>query len=78
MCSKRSIKNRIGVLKQLSRWSDFDSPEAYFQRPGPWDDKDMNSLFEANKAWRERMKSIDPNFFKYHELGHSPKVNLLS
>ncbi len=57
-----------------TRWSEFNTFEKYFQRPGPWDDKDLDSLLKANKAWSGRMKSADSEFFTHHEIGHAPKI----
>ena len=49
------------------------NPE-YFNRPGPWDDKNLDSLLSANKAWAERMKNVNPNFFEDQKKGHWPKI----
>ena len=48
--------------------------EEWFNRPGPWDDKDLGSLLKANKAWRERTIATNPNFFEFNKMGHSPKI----
>lgn len=57
-----------------NRWSAYGNFEDYFNRPGPWDEKDLDSLLKANKAWTSRMTQTDPEFFKHHELGHAPKI----
>ena len=45
----------------------------YWNRPGPWDEKDLGSLLSANKAWASRMKG--QGFFKdATERGHAPKI----
>ncbi len=54
---------------------DYKSFEEYFHRPGPWDEKDLEPLLKANKAWNTRMVKSDPDFFRQHELGHAPKVD---
>lgn len=30
----------------------------YFNRPGPWDERDLSSLLSANKAWAKKMVMI--------------------
>jgi hypothetical protein len=30
----------------------------YFNRPGPWDERDLSSLMSANKAWAQRVVII--------------------
>jgi hypothetical protein len=32
-------------------------------------DLDLDNLLAGNKAWAERMKASDPNFFKSHSMG---------
>ena len=46
----------------------------YFNRPGPWDEKNLDSLLSANKAWAKRMVTQNPNFFEDQKLGHYPKI----
>lgn len=46
----------------------------YFNRPGPWDDKNLNSLLDANKTWRARMLEQNPQFFEDQKKGHFPKI----
>lgn len=46
----------------------------YFKRPGPWDDKDLGSLLDANKAWSNRMIKENPGFFEDIKKGHAPKI----
>jgi carbonic anhydrase len=48
--------------------------EAYFNRPGPWDCKDLGTLLDANKAWANRMTVTQPNFFEEIKRGHAPKI----
>ncbi len=48
--------------------------EQYFNRPGVWDEKNLDSLFEANKAWAKRMVIQNPDFFEDHKKGHAPKI----
>ena len=51
-----------------------DISDAYFNRPGVWDDKNLTSLFEANKTWASKMK-VDGHFSaETAERGHSPKI----
>ena len=50
------------------------NPEEYWNRPGPWDEKDLGSLMDANKRWASRMNSYNPNFFSDHKMGHAPKI----
>ena len=46
----------------------------YENRPGPWDDRDLGTLLDANKAWSKRMVSERPDFFKELKKGHAPKI----
>jgi carbonic anhydrase len=46
----------------------------YFNRKGPWDEKDLGSLLDANKAWKQRMIHQQPDFFKEIKRGHAPKI----
>lgn len=43
-------------------------------RPGPWDDKNLGTLKEANRIWAERMRAENSDFFVTKEQGHSPKI----
>jgi len=64
-----SIKNHPKHINKLSN-IDMD----YFNRPGPWDEKNLESLLHANKAWANRMVNEDPNFFEDQVKGHFPKI----
>lgn len=46
----------------------------YFNRPGPWDDKSLNCLLDANKKWTRRMAAEKPDFFEELKKGHAPKI----
>jgi len=46
----------------------------YFNRKGPWDEKDLGSLLNANKAWKQRMIHHQPDFFNEIKRGHAPKI----
>jgi len=46
----------------------------YFSRPGPWDESDLSSLLDANKAWSARMTASNPDFFNDFKMGHAPKI----
>eukprot|EP01040_Poterioochromonas_malhamensis_P010332 gene10332-11239_t len=46
----------------------------YFNRPGPWDDRDLHTLLDANKAWAHRMSAEKPGFFDEIRRGHAPKI----
>ena len=48
--------------------------DTYFNRPGPWDEKDLDSLMGANKAWISRMVTEQPDFFEEIRKGHAPKI----
>jgi carbonic anhydrase len=50
------------------------SSEEYWNRPGPWDEKNLGSLIDANKKWASRMTTNNPNFFSDHKIGHAPKI----
>ncbi len=44
----------------------------YWNREGPWDERDLGSLLNANKAWAQRMKG--QGFFEQSSKGHAPKI----
>ncbi len=46
----------------------------YLNRAGPWDDRTLNCLLDANKAWSNRMVIEKPDFFKELKKGHAPKI----
>ena len=46
----------------------------YFNRPGPWDERDLSSLLNANKAWSRNMARIKPGYFEELSRGHAPKI----
>ena len=48
--------------------------EAYYFRPGVWDEKDLGSLLDANKRWAQKMVADKPTFFEEHKQGHAPKL----
>lgn len=50
-----------------------DPNNEYANRPGFWDEPDLAPLFDANKAWVNRMNQREPQFFN-NMKGHSPKV----
>ena len=52
----------------------FSTDPSYLNRPGPWDDRTLNTLLEANKAWCKRMVTEKPDFFKELKKGHAPKI----
>jgi carbonic anhydrase len=72
--------NSEGLLKRLhltksSRTALSSAPDVdFFNRPGPWDDKDLKSLMNANKMWAKRMAEDQPGFFDEIKKGHAPKI----
>lgn len=38
--------------------------DAYWNRPGPWDEPNLDSLISANKRWSQRIKQSAPEFFE--------------
>ncbi len=60
-------RNRINSLLEMT-------DEDYVNRPGPWDDRTLSSLLDANKAWSKRMVVEKPDFFKEMKKGHAPKI----
>ena len=47
---------------------------AFFNRAGPWDDKNLDTVITANFAWRKRMVLDQPTFFDEIKRGHAPKI----
>jgi len=46
----------------------------YFNRAGAWDDKNLDTLLNANKKWSNRLKKEQPTFFEEIKKGHAPKI----
>lgn len=63
---KETVKGRSAVVKKLGV-----DPE-YYYRPGPWDEKNLGSLLDANKAWARKMR--DQGLFMHKSKGHAPKI----
>jgi len=70
---KRTVKGSTSLTTR-AKSGPGDATKDYFNRPGPWDDKELNSLLSANKKWRERVLTKVPDYFEYNKLGHSPKI----
>lgn len=78
--SQAFLLNHSGFRKTMRRFgSDVNSgtgqieEDSYFNRAGPWDDKNLCSLLDANKAWAYRTRIESPGFFE--ELKHhAPKI----
>lgn len=71
--SYQSKWNQIRAQKGISAaGNDFDAD--YWNRPGVWDEKNLESLLHANKAWARRMVTENPAFFDEHKKGHAPKI----
>mmetsp|Transcript_4207 Transcript_4207/g.4316 ORF Transcript_4207/g.4316 Transcript_4207/m.4316 type:complete len:282 (-) Transcript_4207:252-1097(-) len=51
-----------------------DVLEEFVNRPGPWDERGLDSLMSSNKKWAERMAVENPAYFETNRLGHSPKI----
>mmetsp|Transcript_32992 Transcript_32992/g.33600 ORF Transcript_32992/g.33600 Transcript_32992/m.33600 type:complete len:339 (-) Transcript_32992:6-1022(-) len=68
--ARNFFKNSVGLGNQQSIYYYTD----YSNRPGPWDEKSLDSLLDANKRWTQKMVDIDPSFFENHKLGHYPKI----
>ena len=77
ICIKCFLHNPSQISKNFATNSKVSLnmiDEQYFNRPGAWDEKDLDSLFEANKAWAKRMVNQNPDFFEDHKKGHAPKI----
>lgn len=77
----RSISKTACLLRPLSTKTPEKDPRPsaavaaeYFNRPGPWDDKNLRPLIEANKVWADRMEKDNPEMFEDIRKGHSPKI----
>jgi len=69
-----NIKN-YGSNKRFNSFLSMNGIDPdYWNRPGPWDDKNLDSLLNANKAWAQSRVKYDPNFFLDHKKGHAPKI----
>lgn len=80
----KSIINRKSSSRILKKTADSHSPshshsrlwntEDYANRPGPWDEMNLESLMQANKQWAKRMVIEKPDFFEDFKSGHAPKI----
>ena len=70
--------NKLSIQQLLSSPASAPSSKSadgdFFNRPGPWDDKNLNTLITANFAWSKRMVVEDPSFFDEIKKGHAPKI----
>jgi hypothetical protein len=41
----------------------------YFNRPGPWDDKNLDSILTANRRWGERLRLENSDLLEGFKLG---------
>jgi carbonic anhydrase len=75
-CIAASLKFQFSRVRSSSALSAGKSPEfeEYFNRPGPWDDRDLNPLFNGNREWISRMKRENFNTFSEFKKGHAPKI----
>jgi carbonic anhydrase len=67
-----SLNTRRTTLHHQLQLSAID--DAYFRRPGPWDEKDLNSLMTANKVWANKLATETPWFLEDLKKGHAPKI----
>ena len=67
-------KGHVSAILKTSSRQLSSPPDDYFNRPGPWDNKDLGSLLTANKAWAQRMVHQQPDFFQEIKRGHAPKI----
>jgi carbonic anhydrase len=68
VCENAGFSLMRHKMKMMSDATDF------FNRAGPWDDKNLNTLLTANYAWRKRMVIEQPKFFEEIKRGHAPKI----
>ena len=67
--SIKNPKNHLLVPKMS-----FTPGDDYFNRPGAWDDPNLDTLFVANRRWSQRMRITNPQFFEEMKHGHAPKI----
>jgi carbonic anhydrase len=49
--------------------------EAWFKRSGAWDDKDLDTLLEANRKWVAKKTAENPKLFEQDmQMPHNPKI----
>ena len=88
VCTTNSISKistSCGVINTTQRFSsgsdntsskkNFITPErSHRNRSGPWDEPNLGSLMNANKAWVHRTQKESPEFFDELKKGHAPKI----
>jgi carbonic anhydrase len=76
MFANSFVKNSLWLQSASKRAqiTPQNSADDYVNRPGPWDDRTLNTLLDANKAWAKRMVVEKPDFFKELKKGHAPKI----
>lgn len=70
---KRAALNGQFTRLRKTCFSSLPSDD-FLNRPGPWDDENLESLLEANKRWSTRMSRDFPGFFDDIKRGHAPKI----
>ena len=69
------LTRRSSTRRQLDSPDNVNGVDVnYWNRPGVWDEKNLESLLHANKAWARRQVRDNPNFFEEHKRGHAPKI----
>ena len=71
MLSNRLIYSRLQIELSSRETTSF---EDYFNRPGPWDDPNLDRIFEGNKNWIKRTNEQNLNTFTEFRKGHAPKI----
>lgn len=70
--STSSLSSRRATLHSELKLAAIN--DDFFRRPGPWDERDLDSLLAANKVWANKMANENPNFFPDMKKGHAPKI----
>lgn len=65
-----SVSTKFG-LNAVPPAHDVDD---YFNRSGPWDDRDLEPIFANNREWVKRMKRENHHMFSDFKKGHAPKI----
>jgi carbonic anhydrase len=68
------LSRPVLLIPHATAPSDNPIDPNYWERPGVWDEKNLDSLLNANKVWAHRMVTDKPEFFEEHRKGHAPKI----
>lgn len=72
--NSRLYNSRSSNTLKLYGSRSYNSFEEYFNRPGPWDNPDLEPLLENNRKWIKSIEEKNLDTFIELTKGHAPKI----